>query len=290
VEFLILDGVTEFPLLALALAPFVIGTMVTASRPHPMIASLGRLNLIFILVILSPTNPQSYDANSFLFVVLFLCAGIGLLLAAQTLIPPESNERRQRWIMGSVRRDFELALSKRDRWLAPEEAMFRDAGRIGQIPASGSTHRDSAILEEALSYFDRAAAIRLGRESVARLAETSLSHLAVEAEEALAVEDTQRLRDMGLDLKDAGDVGSALAEEISGELVLAAIVIDAARHAAPPPWESCHDALIFRAGHRRRIRRALRRLCGGGDRHLPRSSPDPAPVQVREAVHQSGSR
>lgn len=201
-EFLILDGVTEFPLLALALAPFVIGTMVVATRPHPMVASLGRLNLIFILVILSPSNPQSYDANSFLFVVLFLCTGIGLLLAAQTLIPPESIERRQRWIMASVRRDFEHVLSSRDRRLAPEEAMFRDAARIGQIPASGASAQDSAILAEALSYFDRAAAIRLGRESVARLTETSLSHLAPEAQE-----------------------------------VRAAIVIDAGRHAAAPDRE-----------------------------------------------------
>jgi hypothetical protein len=203
-----------------------------------MVASLGRLNLIFILVILSPSNPQSYDANSFLFVVLFLCTGIGLLLAAQTLIPPESIERRQRWIMASVRHDFELALSKHDRRLAAEEAMFRDATRIGQIPASGASHRDSAVLAEALSYFDRAGAIRLGRESVARLAETSLSHLAAEAEDALAVEDTQRLRDMGLNLKDAVGAGSALAEEISGELLLAAIVIDAARYAAPPAMET----------------------------------------------------
>ena len=116
--------------------------------------------------------------------------------------------------------------------------MFRDAGRIGQIPASGASHRDSALLEEALSYFDRAAATRLARESVARLAETSLSHLAAEAEEALAVEDTQRLRDMGLNLRDAVGAGSAFAQEISGELVLAAIVIDAARHAAPPAMET----------------------------------------------------
>ena len=234
-EFLILDGVTEFPLLALALAPFVIGTMVVATRPHPMVASLGRLNLIFILVILSPSNPQSYDPNSFLFVVLFLCTGIGLLLAAQTLIPPESIERRQRWIMASVRRDFELVLSKHDRRLAPEEAMFRDAARIGQITVGETSPRDSKILAEALSYFDRAAAIRLGRESMARLAETSLSHLASEAEEALAAEDTQRLREVGLNLKDAG---RGLAEEMSGELNLAAIVIDAARQVAPPAMET----------------------------------------------------
>ena len=111
--------------------------------------------------------------------------------------------------------------------------MFRDATRIGQIPAGGTSHRDSAVLAEALSYFDRAAAVRLGRESVARLVGTSLSRLAVEAMVALAAEDTQRLRDVGLALKDASAAGSALAEEISGELTLTAIVIDAARHAAP---------------------------------------------------------
>jgi hypothetical protein len=167
-----------------------------------------------------------------------LCTGIGLLLAAQTLIPPESIERRQRWIMASVRRDFEHVLSRRDRRLAPEEAMFRDAARIGQIPASGASAQDSAVLAEALSYFDRAGAIRLGRESMARLAETSLSHLASKAEEALAAEDKQRLREVGLNLKDVGGAGSAFAEESSGELALAAIVIHAARHAASPTMET----------------------------------------------------
>jgi uncharacterized membrane protein YccC len=229
-EFLILDGVTEFPLLALALAPFMIGTIVVATRPQPMVASLGRLNLIFIIVILSPGNPQSYDPNAFLFVVLFLCTGIGLLLAAQTLIPPESSERRQRWIMASVRRDFELVLSKHDRRLAPEEEMFRDATRLGQIPAGGTNPRDGLVLARALSYFDRAAAVRLCRATLAQLAETSLSHLASDAEEALAAEDTQRLRGVSLALKDRAGADSVLAAEASSELAVAAIVIDAAKH------------------------------------------------------------
>jgi hypothetical protein len=73
---------------------------------------------------------------------------------------------------------------------------------------------------------------------VARLAETSQSHLAAEVEEALAAEDTQRLREVGLNLKDAVGAGSAFAEEISGELALAAIAIDAARHAAPRAMET----------------------------------------------------
>jgi uncharacterized membrane protein YccC len=237
-EFLVLDGVNEFALLGLALAPFMIGATVLMTRPNRLVSGLSRINLIFILAIFAPSNPPSYNPQAWLFTSLFVWAATALLLAAQILIPTESNERRQRWLLASARSDFERVLFRRDRRRAPEEAMFRDAGRIGQIPASGASHLNSEVLTEALSYFDRAAAIRIGRESVARLVGTSLSHLAVEAMVALAVEDTQRLRDVGITLKNAASAGSALAEDISGELVLAAIVIDAARDAAAPAMET----------------------------------------------------
>jgi uncharacterized membrane protein YccC len=236
-EFLVLDGVNEFTLLALALAPFMIGAAVLISRPNRLLSGLGRLNLIFILAIFAPSNPPSYNAQAFLFTSLFVCVATALLLAAQILIPTESSERRRRWILASARRDFERMLFRRDRGLAPEEAMFRDAARIGQIPAGGAGHPDGAAMAEALSLFDRAAAIRLSRESVGRLAATSLSQLAAEAQEALADEDTQRLRDLSLALKHAGGAGRALAEESSHALTLAAIVIDAATRVCAPSME-----------------------------------------------------
>jgi uncharacterized membrane protein YccC len=161
-EFLILDGATEFPLLALALAPFIIGATIAKTLPNPIVAALGRLDLIFILIIFSPSNRQSYDPNTFLFSVLFLCAGIALLLAAQLLVPPVSGERRQRWLLASGRRELEHVFSGRDRRWAPEEAMFRDAVRIGQLAAATSAGpQQHALFSEALSYFDEAAAIRL---------------------------------------------------------------------------------------------------------------------------------
>src|SRR5262249_3835979 len=142
---------------------FVIGTAVLMTRPNPFLASLGRLGLVFMLVIFAPSNPPAYNPQSFLFTSLFLCVAVALLLAAQMLVPTESSERRQGWILASARHDFERVLSRRDRGLAPEEAMFRDATRIAQIPAIATSPRDSAVLAEALSYFDRAAAIRLAR-------------------------------------------------------------------------------------------------------------------------------
>jgi hypothetical protein len=118
---------------------------------------------------------------------------------------------------------------------APEEGMFRDATRIGQITAGETSSRDSAVVAEALSYFDRAAATRIARESLIQLAETSLSHLAAEAEKALAGQDAQALRDLALTLmdvarKDATSPESALAEQIRGQLALAASI--AARRCA----------------------------------------------------------
>jgi len=163
-EFLILDGVTEFPLLALALAPFMIGAAVAIRWPHPIVAALGRLNLIFILDIFSPSNPQPYDPNIFLFSVLFLIAGIGVLLAGQLLIPPPSGETRLRWLLVSARRELDHVLSRRDRRWAPEEAMFRNAMRIAQLAgATRGSPQQPTILGKALSYFDQTAAIRLRR-------------------------------------------------------------------------------------------------------------------------------
>jgi uncharacterized membrane protein YccC len=223
-EFLILDGVNEFVLLALGLAPFMIGATVLTTLSNPLLSGLGRFGLIFILVILAPSNPPTYNPQAYLFTSLFLCIATGLLLMSQIIVPTESNEQRQRWLMTSARRDFEHLLSGRDRRLAPEEAMYRDATRISHIMA------DNAVLTEALSHFDCAAAIRLCRVSLNRLAETPLSKLAAEAQNALAAQDMQRLRDVSLALKGVAGTEGLLAQEISGDLAIAAVVINATKH------------------------------------------------------------
>jgi uncharacterized membrane protein YccC len=189
-EFLVLDGVNEFALLALALAPFMIGAAVLSTLPNRLLSTLGRLNLIFIVVIFGPSNPPSYNPQTFLFTSSFIVIGVALLLIAQLLIPPLSAPQRQDRLMASTQRDFEHLLSHHDRGLAPEEAMFRDATRMAQIPTGGASPQNSAALAEALSYFDLAAAIRHCHVSLAPLAGTKLSHQGAEVERALAAQDS----------------------------------------------------------------------------------------------------
>jgi len=242
-EFLILDGVSDFPLLAIGLAPFVVGAGLLISGPSPGLASLGRISLIFFMVIFSPSNPQTYDPQAFLFSSLFVCVGIGLLLAAQFLVPPVSHDLRRRWLIASARHELGLVLSRSDRRYAPEEAMFRDAVRVGQIvAAAGADLQHRISIEEALSYFDQAAAIRLSNAKLTQLADgptdSPLASLAAEARTALVDRDAQRIHAIARSLREAASGDEYLAIEASAALLLAGAVIEAAPpQAANAPTE-----------------------------------------------------
>ena len=242
-EFLILDGVSDFPLLAIGLAPFVVGAGLLISGPNPGLASLGRLSLLFFMEILAPSNPQTYDPQAFVFASLFVCLGIGLLLAAQFLVPPVSHDRRRRLLITSARHELGLVLSRSDRRYAPEEAMFRDAVRVGQIVAAGGIDLQHRIsIEEALSYFDQAATIRLSDAKLTQLADSPtdgpLASLAAEARTALVDRDAQCIRAIARSLREAASGEGCLAIEASAALLLAGAVIEAApAQAANAPTE-----------------------------------------------------
>jgi uncharacterized membrane protein YccC len=238
-EFLILDGVSDFPLLAIGLAPFVVGAGLLISGPKPGLASLGRVTLLFFLEIFAPSNPQTYDPQAFVFSSFFVCLGTGLLLAAQFLIPPVSQDRRRRWLVASARHELGLVLSRGNRRYAPEEAMFRDAVRIGQIAAAAGTDvQRRTSLEEALSYFDQAAAIRLCDAKLSELADGPLGSLAADARIALVDRDPQRIRASARSLREAAPGDECCAIATSAALLLAGAVIDATpTEAANAPTE-----------------------------------------------------
>jgi uncharacterized membrane protein YccC len=164
-EFLVLDGTTQFPLLALALAPVIVGSALLVALPNAAVSAAGRMTLVNVLVILQPSNPPDYNPETFLDLSLFVCLAPVLMMAAQALIPPVSDDRRRRWMIDQARRELERLPSPKSAHYAAEEAMFRDAVRIGQIAALAGP---VAQLKEALGLFDQAGVIRLREQGLAQ--------------------------------------------------------------------------------------------------------------------------
>jgi uncharacterized membrane protein YccC len=151
-EFVILNGADAFPLLAIALAPFVVGASLLMTSKNVLLSALGRVNLSFIMLMLAPSNPQTYNPQAFLFTCVFIAAAASLLLAAQILIPPVSDEKRRMWLLAEARGEQQgRGHPSRE---ASEEATFRDASRIAQFLSAGGA-QDSRGLAEMLAYFDQ---------------------------------------------------------------------------------------------------------------------------------------
>lgn len=185
-KYLVFNGVSEFQLLAIGLAPVVIGLTLLISLPNPMLSSLGRLVLVFTLAVLAPTNPQSYDPEVFLVTSLFACLSSILVFAAQLLLPPLSGDRRVRLLLGELQRELSRPDSGRACHLAPEEAAFRDAARIEQIlAANGPSAIDDQTAGTAMRRFDQAEALRRCRAELDRMGQAPLAGAAQAAREAL---------------------------------------------------------------------------------------------------------
>jgi hypothetical protein len=110
--------------------------------------------------------------------------------------------------------------------------MFRDAVRVGQIAVASGTEHHIAI-EEALSHFDQAAAVRLCDAKLTQLADGPLACLAAEARAALVDRDARRIRASACSLREAVRGDARLATATSAALLLVGAVIEAApSHAA----------------------------------------------------------
>src|SRR6202023_2695480 len=170
-EFLILDGVDEFPLLAIGMAPVVLAAALLFTIPNPRLAAIGLLVLVFFPVILSPANPQAYNPETYLFSSLMAIAAVILLFVLLRTVLPTSDALRRRWYLTSARAEMrDLMAGGRSRRL-DDEALFPDADRIGQLvalePAADDAGRDD--LRQVLNIFGRAASVRRVWTSLAEL-------------------------------------------------------------------------------------------------------------------------
>jgi hypothetical protein len=122
-----------------------------------------------------------------------------------------------------------------------DEALFRDADRIGQLaalqPADGDERRDD--LRQVLDMFGCAAAVRRVRTTLAELSARTNGRLVWDANSALAASDTRGLRRAAADLASTATEldhdGQAAARAASLDLIWAAFLFDASPFSLDAP-------------------------------------------------------
>jgi hypothetical protein len=115
-EFLILDGVDQFPLLAIGMAPSVLVAALLITSPNQRLASIAFLVLVFFLVILAPANPQGYNPETYLFSSLMLITAVILLFVLLRTVLPTSDAHLRRWYLTSARAEMrDLVAGRRSR-------------------------------------------------------------------------------------------------------------------------------------------------------------------------------
>ncbi len=234
-KYLVLDTVSEFQLLAIGLAPFVIGLALLMTLPNPIRSSLGRLTLVFMLAVLAPTNPQTYDPATFLVTCLFVCLAGILSFAAQLVFPPLSNDRRLQQLLKEARYDLAHLSVQRHSDIAPEEAMFRDAGRVALIvAASGTVPSKDPALDEAMRCFDQAATLRVCGAELDRLADGRLTDAARAAQISLAQRDATTMLAAAKALRETASPRDERAASACAALVLASVIFSPAQSGTTP--------------------------------------------------------
>ncbi|MFB9268343.1 FUSC family protein [Bradyrhizobium erythrophlei] len=222
-EFIVLNGADGFSVLAIALAPFTICAALLTASQNPLWSGLGRINLVGIATILAPSNPQSYNPQTFLFTSLFLFTAAAVLLAAQMLIPPVSDDKQRMRLLTEAR--GELGRPDLTNGEAPEEAMFRDASRIGQFLSAGGA-QDSRALAEMLSCFDQSAMVRLCDSKLIQLSDGPFVPLAAQARAAIVTRDTATLRTVASVLREKAPHRDSIEAETAACLVLTSDAFD----------------------------------------------------------------
>jgi uncharacterized membrane protein YccC len=232
-EFLILDGVDQFPLLAIGMAPVVLAAALMLTSPNPKLVTIAFLVLVFFVVILSPTNPQVYNPETYLFSSFMAITSVIMLFVVLWTVLPTSDALRRHWYLTSARAEMpDLLAGGRSRRL-DDEALFRDADRIGQLaalqPVDDDERRDD--LGQALEIFGRAAAVRRVRTTLVELSARTGGRLVGGAYSALAACDPFGLRRAAAEIASAGARfdrdGQTAARAASLDLIWVAFLIDA---------------------------------------------------------------
>ncbi|MCJ2080120.1 FUSC family protein [Methylobacterium sp. J-090] len=109
VLFGLLAGVQGFPLLAIAIAPVVFTACFLSLNPPTF--GVGFILLVFFPVLLSPSNPQTYDPQTFLSNALLVVVAALILFVTVRVVLPISASQHRAFALDSARRALIDALA-----------------------------------------------------------------------------------------------------------------------------------------------------------------------------------
>jgi uncharacterized membrane protein YccC len=201
-EFLILDGVDQFPLLAIGMAPAVLAAALVCTASNPRLALIAFLVLVFFPVMLSPANPQQYNPELYLSSSFIATAAVIVLFVLLRTVLPTTDAIRRHWYLTSARTEMRALLGGGCARRRDDEALFLDADRIGQLAALQPAPRDERRddLRQALNISGYAAAVRQVWTARAKLSARIGEQLFGNACSALAAYDPRGLRQAAADL------------------------------------------------------------------------------------------
>lgn len=203
VLFVMLAGVQGFPLLAIAMAPVVFAACFLSLNP-PTFAP-GFILLVFFPVLLSPSNPQTYDPETFLGNAFLVLVAAVILSASVRVILPVTPARHRAFALESARRSVADALTGFGGDATTRTSLNSD--RLLQFAQwrSGSGAVRAMSLENAFILARLEAAAARAHRQLRGLAETpTLTPLAERGREALAALDRNCLKEAGEALLHAG--------------------------------------------------------------------------------------
>ena len=246
-EFILLDGADQFPLLALAMAPTIIGASLMAKTGKPKLVATGPLILVLFPIVLSPSNPQSYDPEAFLSSSVLLILAIAMLFVCLATILPTNDALRRRWIMRSSWEEFRRATQGGFGHYGTSEAAYRDADRISQLGKLKDEDKEGHELSvrRALRLSDVAACARRIYDLLA-MPQTMSTSEAAKVRSALAAVDPVGLRDAAdlvlNRLQGSSSLMPTEAHRIAAELVLAAALVE--RYYTEIKSKASHDTYL----------------------------------------------
>lgn len=175
----VLPQISGFPLLALVLAPFLFEAVVATMTPGTVFIGVGFY--VFFITLLAPTNPMTYDVQTFLSNALATVGGAALTTVVYRLVLPVDRRRNVRSMVLAIQADI-------GRLIAQPDGIARagwEAGMHDSLARLGSHMRAAGVAQDSLLR-GGFAALRIGRELL-RIRDLELDPAgAALAEEAIA--------------------------------------------------------------------------------------------------------